>query len=282
MNIKLPFIIFAACSLILASCRKDEPKKIVLRADRISIEPYKGIKFDMVFVEGGTFYMGSQNENEKGKNYDAEAQPDEAPVHKVTLNGYYIATTEVTQDLWRHVTGQADFGSEWGNDFPAYNISFTEANDFIKHLNSVTGLRFRLPTEAEWEYAARGGKNSQGFKYSGSNNIDEVAWYYHNSEDQLHPVAQKKPNELGIYDMSGNVREWCSDWAEFFTAEDQINPQGPETGLYRIFRGGSRFNSTRLCRVSYRLCRYDYNDDNLSGFRLVLDTSEVNQKILGK
>ena len=282
MNRGLLFIIIAACSLLIASCRKDEPEKTVLRADRICLEPYKGIKFDMVFVEGGTFYMGSQTENEKGTNYDAEAQPDEAPVHKVTLNGYYIATTEVTQNLWRHVTGHADFGSEWGNDFPAYNISFTEALDFIKHLNNVTGLRFRLPTEAEWEYAARGGKNSQGFKYSGSNNIDEVAWYYYNSGDQLHPVAQKKPNELGIYDMSGNVREWCSDWAEYYTAEDQTNPQGPESGHFRIFRGGSRFNANRLCRVSYRLCRYDYNDDNLSGFRLVLDTSEVNQKLLGK
>ena len=281
MNRGLLFIIIAACSLFFASCRKDE-EKIVLRADRISIEPYKGIKFDMVFVEGGSFYMGSQTENEKGRNYDSEAQPDEAPVHKVTLNGYYIATTEVTQNLYRHVTGEANFGAEWGDDFPAYNISFTEANDFIKHLNYVTGLHFRLPTEAEWGYAARGGKNSQGFKYSGSNDIDEVAWYYYNSQDQLHPVAKKKPNELGIYDMSGNVREWCSDWAEYYTAEDQINPQGPRRGNFRIFRGGSRFNSTRLCRVSYRLCRYDYNDDNLSGFRLVLDTSEVNQKILGR
>ena len=281
MNRGLLLIIIATCTLIFASCRKDE-EKIVLHADRISIEPYKGIKFDMVFVEGGTFYMGSQTENEKGKNYDAEALPDEAPVHKVTLNGYYIATTEVTQNLWWRVTGREEFYSEWGKDLPAYNISFSDAQTFIKHLNNVTGLRFRLPTEAEWEYAARGGKNSQGFKYSGSNNIDEVAWYYYNCDGYLHPVAQKKPNELGIYDMSGNVREWCSDWAEFYSSEEQVNPKGPESGMFRVFRGGSRFNSTRLCRVSYRLCRPSDNDDNLSGFRLVLDTSEVNQKILGR
>ena len=279
MNRNLLFVMIAASAMVLLSCSHDEKPRKVLHADRISIEPFKGVRFEMVFVEGGTFYMGSQSTDESGLNYDRDAREDESPVHKVTVDGYYIATTEVTQKLWRHVTGRDGFNHEWGNQFPAYNISYAEALDFIGHLNHVTGLKFRLPTEAEWEFAARGGVNSQGFKYSGSNNINDVAWFYENSNDQLHPVAEKNPNELGLYDMSGNVREWCSDWAEFYTPDEQINPVGPEWAYFRVLRGGSRFNSARLCRCTFRLCRYDYNDDNLTGFRLVLDTAEVNKML---
>lgn len=274
------YIIAAVCALLIISCKDEERnEKIIKIGNIVTIEPYKGIKFDMVFVEGGTFYMGSQNENPEGINYDPYARPDEAPVHKVTLDGYYIANTEVTQNLWRHVIGSQEFGAEWGGQYPAYNISFEEAKIFMTRLNRVTGLRFRLPTEAEWEYAARGGKNSQGYKYSGSNEIDDVAWYWKNSCDQLYPVATKRPNELGIYDMSGNVREWCSDWADFYSEEDQVNPKGPSAGQFRILRGGSRLNNFQLCRSTYRSCYYYYQDDNLTGFRLVLDTAEVNKML---
>ncbi|MBO4741293.1 MAG: SUMF1/EgtB/PvdO family nonheme iron enzyme [Bacteroidales bacterium] len=273
-------IIAAACSLFFLSCKDEERnEKIIKVGNLVTIEPYKGIKFDMVFVEGGTFYMGSQNEDSEGINYDPDARPDEAPVHKVTLDGYYIATTEVTQELWRHVTGGQDFDTEWGGQFPAYNISFEDARKFFTHINTATGLKFRLPTEAEWEYAARGGKNSQKYKYPGSNNIEDVAWYWQNSNDRLYPVATKRPNELGIYDMSGNVREWCADWADFYTEEDQVNPKGPSTGHFRIMRGGSRYNNFQLCRSTYRNCQYYYSDDNLTGFRLVLDTAEVNKML---
>ena len=274
------YLAIAACSLFLLSCTDEKPnEKIIYAGDRVTIEPYKGVKFDMVFVEGGTFYMGSQNEDSTSINYDPDARPDEAPVHKVTLNGYYIATTEVTQNLWRHVTGDENFSTEWGGQYPAYNISIDETPKFLTRLNRVTGLRFRLPTEAEWEYAARGVKNSQKYKYPGSNNIEDVAWYWQNSNDQLHPVASKNPNELGIYDMSGNVREWCSDWADFYTEEDQVNPKGPSSGHFRIMRGGSRYNNFQLCRTTYRNCQQFYSDDDLTGFRLVLDTAEVNKML---
>lgn len=274
-------IIVAICATLLFSCTKEEKRnEIIINAgDLVTIEPYKGLTFNMVFVEGGTFHMGSQTEDPAGINYDAEARPDEAPVHQVTLDGYYIATTEVTQNLWRHVTCDESFDAEWGGQFPAYNISFDETKKFITRLNRATGLHFRLPTEAEWEYAARGGKNSRGYKYSGSDNIDDVAWYWKNSNDQLHPVATKNPNELGIYDMSGNVREWCSDWADYYTEEEQVNPTGPNTGNFRILRGGSRYNNDQLCRTTYRLCHYYYAEDNLTGFRLVLDTAEVNKML---
>ena len=277
------YLIAAVCALLFISCKDDDPNELIIKVGNIvTIEPYKGVKFDMVFVEGGTFYMGSQNEDSEGINYDAEARPDEAPVHKVTLNGYYIATTEVTQNLWRHVTGDENFGAEWGGQYPAYNISFDETHKFFLRLNRVTGLRFRLPTEAEWEYAARGGKNSQKFKYPGSNNIDDVAWYWKNSSDLIHPVASKNPNELGLYDMSGNVREWCSDWADYYSEEDQVNPKGPSSGRFRIMRGGSRYNNFQLCRTTYRNCQYYYTDDNLTGIRIVLDTAEVNKMLRQK
>ena len=283
MKTHLLLVLFAAAAIAATSCAKDESNDVVIKVgNMVTIEPYKGIKFDMVFVEGGSFYMGAQAENENAPNYDPEARPDESPVHKVTVDGFYIATTEVTQQLWRSVTGEVDFSAQWGNQFPAYSITFDDTKKFIARLNTATGLDFRLPTEAEWEYAARGGKNSRGLRYPGSSNINDVAWYWKNSNDEVHYVAQKQPNELGLYDMSGNVREWCSDWAEYYTSEEQTNPQGPETGLFRIVRGGSRLNNNIVCRITYRNCYNYYETDILTGFRLVLDTAEVNNKILRK
>ena len=203
-----------------------------------------GIKYNMVWVDGGTFRMGATSE--QGSEIS-----DEKPVHSVTLSGYYIGKTEVTQALWQAVMGSNPSYFE-GDDLPVEQVSWDDCQEFIRKLNSLTGQNFRLPTEAEWEFACRGGNNSRGYKYSGSNYIDNVAWYDGNSGDKTHPVATKSPNELGIYDMSGNVWEWCADWYGDYSSGRQTNPKGPYDGSRRVGRGGSWFIGARGCRSSDR------------------------------
>ena len=164
-----------------------------------------GVSFEMVEVRGGTFRMGATSEQ------GSDACDWEKPVHSVTLSGYNIGKTEVTQELWQAVMGSNPSRFK-GDNMPVECVSWDDCQEFIRKLNSLTSQNFRLPTEAEWEFACRGGNNSRGYKYSGSNYIDNVAWYDGNSGDKTHPVATKSPNELGIYDMSGNVWEWCNDW----------------------------------------------------------------------
>ena len=190
-----------------------------------------------------------------------------------------IGKTEVTQELWEAVMGSnpSRFKDSNFNDpnlqdpkLPVEQVSWNDCQTFITKLNALTGKNFRLPTEAEWEFAARGGKKSQGYKYSGSNNIGDVAWYKDNSGKKTHPVKTKQANELGIYDMSGNVWEWCQDWKGSYSSEAQTNPKGATTGSYRVNRGGSWRDNAVRCRSSYR---YDYYPDlryNYLGFRLVL------------
>ena len=222
-----------------------------------------GIKYNMVWVEGGTFRMGATSEQ------GSDAFGDEKPVHSVTLSSFYIGKTEVTQALWKAVMGSnpSDFR---GDNLPVECVSWNDCQAFIRKLNALTGQNFRLPTEAEWEFACRGGNNSRGYKYSGSNYIDNVAWYLENSGDKTHLVATKSPNELGIYDMSGNVDEWCSDWRGGYTSGAQTNPKGPYDGSNRVCRGGSWLNNVRFCRSSNRY----YNDPtfhfNFLGLRLAL------------
>ena len=222
-----------------------------------------GIKYNMVWVEGGTFRMGATSEQ------DGDAYDNEKPVHSVTLSGYYIGKTEVTQALWKAVMGSnpSEFN---GDNLPVENVSWDDCQEFIRELNALTGQNFRLPTEAEWEFACRGGNNSRGYKYSGSNYIDNVAWYTDNSGDKTHPVATKSPNELGIYDMSGNVREWCSDWYGNYSSGAQTNPKGSDEGEFRVLRGGGWSSLAMFCRSSRR-SNYipDLFDYNL-GLRLSL------------
>ena len=203
-----------------------------------------GVSFEMVRVEGGTFRMGATAEQED------EAMDNEKPVHSVTLSSYYIGKTEVTQALWQAVMGSNPSNFK-GSDLPVECVSWDDCQEFIQKLNSLTGRNFRLPTEAEWEFACRGGNNSRGYKYSGSNNLGSVAWY-DDERGKTHPVATKAPNELGIYDMSGNVWEWCSDWFEIYTANSQINPTGPQSGESRVIRGGSWDYDAWRCRSSVR------------------------------
>ena len=204
-----------------------------------------GVSFDMIAVEGGTFTMGATEEQV------SDASSDEKPAHKVTLSSYYIGKTEVTQALWEAVMGSNPSSSR-GANFPVDMVSWNDCQEFITKLNALTGKKFRLPTEAEWEYAARGGNKSQGYKYSGSNTIDDVAWYASNSGWKLKEVATKASNELSIYDMSGNVWEWCSDWysGSYYSSSEQTNPTGPKTGTNRVIRGGgaasSQPNSNRV------------------------------------
>ena len=222
-----------------------------------------GVIFEMVYVEGGSFDMGATSEQ------GSDAYDWEKPVHRVTLSGYYIGRCEVTQELWEAVMGSNPSHFK-GAQNPVESVSWNDCQNFIKKLNSLTGRTFRLPTEAEWEYAARGGNQSLHYKYSGSGNIGNVAWYYDNSGSSTHAVGTKSPNELGIYDMSGNVWEWCSDWYGGYSAGAQTNPQGPSSGSHRVLRGGSWDYGARRCRVSYRNSYDPGNSDIFNGLRLVL------------
>lgn len=221
-----------------------------------------GIKYNMVWVDGGTFRMGATSE--QGSEIS-----DEKPVHSVTLSGYYIGKTEVTQALWQAVMGSNPSYFE-GDDLPVEQVSWDDCQEFIRKLNSLTGQNFRLPTEAEWEFACRGGNNSRGYKYSGSNYIDNVAWYDGNSGDKTHPVATKSPNELGIYDMSGNVWEWCADWYGDYSSGRQTNPKGPYDGSHRVFRGGSWNSIAWFCRSSFRYNFIPTDRISFLGLRLAL------------
>lgn len=204
-----------------------------------------GVKFTMVPVEGGTFTMGATSEQ------GSDALEGEYPAHQVTLSDYYIGQTEVTQALWKAVMGSNPSDSK-GDNLPVEQVSWDDCQEFIQKLNQLTGKQFRLPTEAEWEYAARGGRKSRGYKYAGDNDIGLVAWYEDNSGNETHPVATKQANELGVYDMSGNVEEWCSDGYDGYQSSSQSDPQGPSSGSDRVGRGGSFFFDARYCRVSNR------------------------------
>ena len=232
-----------------------------------------GVTFKMKLVEAGTFTMGATSEQ-------TGAYSDESPAHQVTLTkDYYMGETEVTQALWYAVMGQkstAD-GVQWssehglGDNYPAYNISWYDCQEFITKLNQLTGLTFRLPTEAEWEYAARGGnKATTQTLYSGSNTIGDVAWYGGNSSSSTQIVAGKKANVLGLYDMSGNLLEWCNDWYGSYSSGAQTDPTGPSGGSYRVLRGGSWYGSGAECRVAYRICNSVTYRDRGIGMRLAL------------
>jgi formylglycine-generating enzyme required for sulfatase activity len=234
---------------------------------------------NMVYVEGGTFTMGCTSE--QSSCYD-----DERPAHLVKLSSYYIGKYEVTQKEWLDVMGSwpsraPSSSCGKGDNYPAYFVSWNDivgtsgstqiingityySNGFIYKLNKKTGKKYRLPTEAEWEYAARGGNRSRGYEFSGSNFVDDVAWFSENSDNKTHAVGRTQANELGIYDMSGNVWEWCSDWYGAYSSVSRSNPRGASTGFKRVLRGGSWSIIARYVRVSYR----GYTDPGVHGSSL--------------
>ncbi len=227
-----------------------------------------GVTFQMKLVEAGTFQMGSTT-----------GYSDQKPDHSVTISkDYYMGETEVTQALWKAVTGYppTSGGSSWsnsyglGDNYPAYYISYEDVQSFITKLNSMTGENFRMPTEAEWEFAARGGNKSKEYTYSGSNSIGEVAWYIVNSSDKTHAVKTMAANELGIYDMSGNVSEWCNDWYGSYSSSAQTDPTGPATGANRVLRGGCWANDAAGCRCACRFYDDPFVRFEYYGFRLAL------------
>ncbi|MBR1786991.1 MAG: SUMF1/EgtB/PvdO family nonheme iron enzyme [Paludibacteraceae bacterium] len=256
------------------------PQPKVLEKKPVTV---KGVTFNMIFVKGGSFLMGATSEQ------GSDAESDEKPTHQVTLSDYYIGETEVTQELWQAVMGSNPSYFK-GNSNPVEKVSWNDCKEFVSKLNKLTGMTFRLPTEAEWEYAARGGQKSKGYKYSGSNNLRDVAWYggqwngntydNGNSGERTHAVATKQPNELGIYDMSGNVWEWCQDWYGLYSSSAQTNPQGASSGWYRVYRGGSWVYGVYRgvswdygawsCRVSHRGGNNPSNRDDFLGLRLVM------------
>ena len=232
-------------------------------SNAISIPVKDGISIEMVKVEAGTFMMGATPEMEKPNS-------DEKPLHQVTLiNDYYMGKYEVTQALWEAVMGSNPSYFK-GDNLPVEKVSWNDCQEFISKLNGLTGRKFRLPTEAEWEYAARGGKKRRGYQYSGSSNITDVAWYDGNSGSKPHPVGTKQANELGIYDMSGNVYEWCLDWYGSYSSSSQTNPTGADSGSFRVFRGGGWGIYARGCRLSYRYIFTPDDRRSYLGLRLAL------------
>lgn len=213
---------------------------------------FNGVEFTMVRVDTGKFYMGCQSADPDARNYDVVATDYEGPVHLVNMSTYAIGQTEVTQGLWESVMGQTPIygAKQWskkrgrGAEYPAYYISYYDIiNKFLPKLNSAnllpSGYEFVLPTEAQWEYAAQGGEQSEYVRYSGSNDIDEVAWWYVNGDQTTHEVKTKKPNALGIYDMTGNLWEWTSDYYDYYASGEQTDPTGPAEGVDHVIRGGS-------------------------------------------
>ena len=229
----------------------------------ITIPVKDGISIDMVRVEAGTFTMGATPEMENPLG-------DEKPTHQVTLtNDYYIGKYEVTQALWKAVMGKNPSKFK-GDNLPVEQVSWNDCQKFISKLNNITGKTFRLPTEAEWEYAARGGKKSRGYQYSGSNNLADVAWYTDNSGSKTHAVGSKQANDLGIYDMSGNVYEWCQDWYGNYSSSSQTNSTGANSGSNRVYRGGSCSYTAWCCRSSCRYGNTPVGRFNGLGLRLIL------------
>lgn len=278
--IRLSLVALLAVGAIFAvACKKDtattnEPNTPGTNDNGGQTEPSRtftvnGVSFTMVRVEGGTFYMGAQDDDPNGPNYDANSYSNEWPAHMVTLGDYYIAETECTQALWMAVMGSNPSAMQDDPMNPVESMSFFETEDFLMRLSMLTGEDFRLPTEAEWEYAARGGKNSRGYKYSGSNNVDSVAWTATSALGFTHMVGELFPNELGLYDMSGNVLEVCSDFYGYYGSEPQTDPQGPSGGSMHVGRGGSWCADGYYARITNRNGT-DPNGGSALGFRIAM------------
>lgn len=278
-------LLISAISVAFVSCSDDDDTIDVsgnkIPAGQESVDLFNDFNNDeLVFVEGGSFLMGAQAEDVNSPNYDSQACTDESSVHQVSVSSFYIMKNEISQAIWDYVMFDIALDSIEASKFsyPVCNVSYDDiVNKFIPRLNKKTGIAYRLPTEAEWEYAARGGQNNEYngslgqigeyFKFAGSNNADDVACY---GLAEANKIASKTPNALNLYDMSGNMWEWCSDWYGAYPSKDVINPQGASSGEKRVVRGGGWNNLNQYCRVSYRSAvEPNHNCDHI-GFRLVV------------
>lgn len=243
----------------------------IVEVDDGSVNIYIGeMILKMLPVEGGTFTMGHNHADAAKYHYESEK-----PAHEVELGDYYLGKYEVTQKLWVTVMDENPSKWQYNDSLPVEQVSWNDVQVFIARLSQMTGYRFRLPTEAEWEYAARGGKKSKGYTFPGTNaNLMDYAWFGSNSGNHTHPVGQKLPNELGFYDMGGNVWEWCSDWATEYSPERQINPKGPKEGDNKVARGGCMISPSWGCTVSDRCWYLPDHGYGYYGFRLALDSIE--------
>jgi formylglycine-generating enzyme required for sulfatase activity len=261
MNKIIKFIIITLVASSTWACYSDGSKRgnssSVFGNNRSGMQ---AVKPEMVFVQGGTFWMGCADKQGDCGYY-------EQPAHKVTVSDFYIGKYEVTQAQWKSLMGSNPSKFK-GDNLPVEQVSWKDAQKFIERLNAATGKQYRLPTEAEWEYAARGGAQSRGYIYSGSNSVYEVAWCSCNSGNETHPVGVKPANELGIYDMSGNVWEWCYDRYGDYPALAQHNPAGASSGSGRVVRGGSWDANAGYCHVTSRSGNSPGNSYNILGFRL--------------
>ena len=275
--------------MALQSCNKDNTKNETISGFDINWTGDLGKKekdavrdmiSNMVKVEAGTFYMGAQKDSVEYYNYDENATSLESPVHEVTVSEYYINKYEVTQLLWESIMGETpndEKDMQWekefglGDKYPAYRISYKEVETFIAKLNEYTSLNFSLPTEAQWEYAAKGGANTSYALYAGGDNVTEFAWIDRNSE-KSNEVGTKYPNALGLYDMSGNVWEMCRDWYYDYTEDAVTDPVGEEYNQgYKVFRGGSWYTNDQSARVTARSRQGIHYRDYSTGFRLVIE-----------
>ena len=273
---------FIAITLFSQKAENQELKKTpnAVKDSALYIEAASNLNFEMILVKGGTFLMGC------GIDQGRNCEEDEKPVHQVTLNDFYLAKSEVTQKLWLDIMGINPSNFATCDNCPVENVSWLDVQEFLKKLNQMTGKTYCLPSEAQWEYAARGGVLAGSTtlpsavtanRYAGSDNIDEVSWYFKGKEGmedkngKTHQTGQKKPNELGFYDMSGNVWEWCNDWYGGYTSKKEINPQGSSIGSYKVFRGGSWNNTADFCRVFFRHYLKPNSRYYNLGFRLALN-----------
>jgi formylglycine-generating enzyme len=251
-NLVLPLALLSF--LLVFSCSKDKDP-----------EPDPDLAFyNMTLVKGGSFIMGCTSEQ------GDDCYAGEKPAHTVTLSDFYIGQYEVTQKMWTDIMGENPSHFAGCDQCPVEKVSWEDIQAFLVKLNAKTGKNFRLPTEAEWEYAARGGAQSGYTRYSGSDELGLAAWYIRNSDGKTHPVGDRKANELGLYDMSGNVMEWCQNWSGPYLPSAQTDPQGPDVGVYRVLRGGAWSSEARFCRTAFRFSGTPTYRYYFGGFRLAL------------
>lgn len=254
------FILLVLMGVTVSAQQKKKKDKSNIALPNVSKDFLDSIQNNMVWITGGRFVMGSD-----------VSEADERPAYEVVVDGYAISKYPVTQRQWIVLMGSNPSEFKGCDQCPIDKVSWDDAQRFIGILNKLTSKKYSLPTEAEWEYAAKGGLQIKQFYYSGSDNIDEAGWYSGNSNRQPHPVGGKKPNSMGLYDMSGNVWEWCLDWynKNYYEQMENNNPEGPSSGSGRVRRGGSWFTQAGNCKTTTRnSVKQDYSDD-IGGFRLV-------------